>query len=606
VKTTLIAAHQVTKGDLLPLYGCLGVLALAASVKRAGYQCDVLDLVEYNNLADQPLDQVTDEIVKKIIQSNPNILGISTTSDSLAIGLELGRKIKKLNPDLILIFGGPGVSYCSQEVLKHFYYVDYILRGEADDAFPEFISAIISRNFTPEVKGLLFRNESGIEDLGWPEPIADLDSLPIPAYEFCQNHSGENIWFDRHFGFIIEAGRGCPYNCIFCSTASYFKRKYRLKSVKRLMEEIKYVKHLTRDKIIRFNHDLLTYNHEYIESLCHELIKHYPELKWSCFSRIDTVNHELLHKMARAGCVEIYYGIEVATEKMQKLIGKRLKLANIDEILESMRKLNLNFVFSFVIGLPGEEISDIQALISLALKSKSICQKNCLVQIHTLVPDSGARLLRENHVELEYDEEGSIIDSSISREWFSIRKLIQTYPEIFPRFYNLRKVGHEKNELKDPTTYANFAFILEEVIPYSLVFAYRYLNEKLAKVVLECLHQEHVILLNNLEDSDYNNLLDKLRISITDLISGSDELKFFQSVFEYEKTIFQVTQKKSSDFYKKIEIDYSESEIIDYFSNSNFPSDNQFKQKKHLIVGWDGTNQKIKCFEIPHELLILV
>jgi hypothetical protein len=115
-----------------------------------------------------------------------------------------------------------------------------------------------------------------------------------------------------------------------------------------------------------------------------------------------------------------------------------------------------------------------------------------------------------------------------------------------------------------------------------------------------------VILLNNLEDSDYNNLLDKLRISITDLISGSDELKFFQSVFEYEKTIFQVTQKKSSDFYKKIEIDYSESEIIDYFSNSNFPSDNQFKQKKHLIVGWDGTNQKIKCFEIPHELLILV
>jgi radical SAM superfamily enzyme YgiQ (UPF0313 family) len=606
MKTTLIAIHQVTKDEPIPLYGSLGILALSASLRARNIECEVIDLVQYHGIGNRQFIEIQNEIVTKILSTNPKIIGFSTISDSLVNGLLISRQIKKETRGIVTVFGGPGVSYCANEVITRFPEVDYIIRGEADYALPEFISEYSCGNFFPILKGLVYQQNNQIFDHGWPDPVSDLDQLPVPLYEFCKDPEGAN-WFDNNFGFFIEAGRGCPYNCNFCSTSYFFKRKFRVKSVERIIAEIKSIHQKSIGKRIILNHDLLTFNHDYIKRLCDGLMLNFSDLNWGCNSRLDTIDHDLLKKMSSSGCSYVYIGIEVATEKMQKSIGKKLDLSQVDVVLNSLHDLKYDFVFSFIIGLPEEEISDVEALFSMALKAKLIGKENCLVQIHPLMPELGSRIFQDKSVELFYDADSSIVDTAIPRHWSAQWKIISENPDIFARFYSLKNtmLNYNSNS-SEPSKYSFFAYLVEKIMKRSLVYAYTLLGDTYSPLLINCFDTSDIVILRCLEEIDFTNLLENIRSkTCQNLNEMIPEFEIYNTIAKYEIAVFQVLYHKSRDFISNIEVNFTENEIIEIISN---PKKNIKKSEKkyNLMLFWDSDAEKVKCMEIPPEFASLI
>ena len=370
----------------VPLFRCLGILALSAALKRKDIEVDVLDLSRFNVGVASDFDAIIEDVFDAISSSNPEILGLSTMSNNIVIALEICRRVKKKHPEIVTILGGPGASFSASGIMASFNQVDFIVRGEADSIFPELIEQMQNKKVMKTINGVVYRDGEEIVDSGWPEPITDLDSLPIPDYEIC----GTDDSLDE--SVTIEVGRGCPFACTFCSTSSFFKRKFRVKSVNRVIEEIALVQQRFGYRRIKMNHDLLTFNRDYIISLCDALSMLDFPIQWGCSARLDTLDDEMLSTMKHAGCDTIYLGIEVVTSRMQQIINKRLDLNRLDNILEIAIGLDFKMILSFVIGFPEETQTDIDALWEFIFRAKSTYSLKIMIQVHSLVPEPGSKL----------------------------------------------------------------------------------------------------------------------------------------------------------------------------------------------------------------------
>ena len=122
----------------------------------------------------------------------------------------------------------------------------------------------------------------------------------------------------------LEAGRGCPYGCTFCSTSPFWGRKFRIKSVEALICEM--VSFNKKYGVTKFSlvHDMFTANPGHLEHFCNNIIQEVPNFTWGCSSRVDVLNEAIIDKMRKANCKGIYLGIETGSPSMQKLINMQV------------------------------------------------------------------------------------------------------------------------------------------------------------------------------------------------------------------------------------------------------------------------------------------
>src|SRR5262249_48402881 len=140
---------------------------------------------------------------------------------------------------------------------------------------------------------------------------------------------------------FLEVGRGCPFQCEFCSTAPYWHRRHRVKSPTRILEEIRTVQHLFGTKRVHFTHDLFTTNGTWVKSMCEALIGAGSPVGWTCSARTDTVDEYLLSLMKEAGCSAIYFGLESGSERILREIKKNIPLSHSLEIISTCRRVGI-------------------------------------------------------------------------------------------------------------------------------------------------------------------------------------------------------------------------------------------------------------------------
>lgn len=197
----------------------------------------------------------------------------------------------------------------------------------------------------------------------------DLNKLPAPAFHLLpmEKYSYE-ILGDRFA--LFEASRGCPHSCTFCSAKQMYGPQYRIKLADRLIEE---VEHAVKDFGVRNAYfiDLeFTMNNEAnranVERLCDLLVERKLGLKWTCQTRVDTVERPLLRKMKEAGCGVIHFGVETGSERTMKSIDKRVTFAQVGEAVRAAEEAGIRTVAFFMFGLPGETEADMEETIEFA------------------------------------------------------------------------------------------------------------------------------------------------------------------------------------------------------------------------------------------------
>jgi radical SAM superfamily enzyme YgiQ (UPF0313 family) len=216
------------------------------------------------------------------------------------------------------------------------------------------------------IKGIAWRNKDEII-LNFPRPfVADLDDLPIPMHELLPLQSYRMPMIKGAFTFIVTS-RGCPAGCTYCIKHVSYQYSTRIRSPKLIMEELWYLKKLGINNIHMYA-DLFTVNRDQVVELCKLMIEENIKIKWTCNSRVDFVDEEMLTLMGQAGCRLISWGIESGNEQILKHARKGAYPDKAERALRWAKQAGIMNWGYFIIGLPGETEETIRETIDFAKK----------------------------------------------------------------------------------------------------------------------------------------------------------------------------------------------------------------------------------------------
>ena len=203
------------------------------------------------------------------------------------------------------------------------------------------------------ILGLAWRNAGGEIVINPDRPfIPNLDDLPIPHHEMLPLDKQRMPMMKGAFTFIVTS-RGCPAGCKYCIKHVSYQNSVRVRSAENMCDEIEYLHKLAIYNIHMYA-DLFTVNREHVISFCEELIRRNIKIKWTCNSRVDYVDEEMLTLMGKAGCWLISWGIESANEQVLKMARKGYKKEQAFKALKWAKAAGIKNWGYFIIGLPGE------------------------------------------------------------------------------------------------------------------------------------------------------------------------------------------------------------------------------------------------------------
>ncbi|UCF45569.1 MAG: cobalamin-dependent protein [Candidatus Bathyarchaeota archaeon] len=296
---------------------------------------------------------------KRLESFNPDVVatsGFATCNVYVAARtLELAKKLK---PNGLTVTGGQHFSAMAQESLEAYPEIDVIIRGEGEETLVELIGAIGEGSNLSRVAGISFRKSQKIRH-NPPRPlIEDLDRLPFPGYEFVKEYA-HRYHFTMMGGTkarygMVEASRGCPHRCTFCSQWKHWHGTYRHKSVKRVADEIEFLYSNYGSRLLWLTDDNFGLDQR-IDSLCDELIKRGFSDDVTCFmqARCDDVvrNQRVLAKMNRAGINWLLLGVESHSKGNLDRFRKGTKP---EDAINAVRLLKQNGIFSQATCIIGE------------------------------------------------------------------------------------------------------------------------------------------------------------------------------------------------------------------------------------------------------------
>lgn len=404
----------------------IGLISLGAVAQRDNHKVVVYDPKREIRFGHRRYDRdFYRKSAEDILALRPEAVGFTTLGCSFLYAVKVAELLKQKEPDLTILLGGPHATMLAKEILEAYWQFDVIVRHEAEETLPQVLTRVDTRDFY-RIPGISWRvGRIGIQSTPGLPKIEDLDTLPLPAYDL---YPVEDLELKL---MRVEAGRGCPFHCTFCSTASFFQRSFRLKSPERLLYEMDFLHNRYNVSEFKLDHDLFTVDRRKVAAFC-EVVQN-RSYKWRVSARTDCVDKELLEKMALAGCIGLYFGIETGSKRMQQLSQKRLKLEGVEQILDVTQSLGIEATVSFITGYP-EELSEDQAdTLNMIGSAFQRPPHLCTPQLHILVPEPGTPLFKSHSNSLRYD--GYVTKFNARLLDVSDLEEIQAHPELYSTYY---------------------------------------------------------------------------------------------------------------------------------------------------------------------------
>jgi anaerobic magnesium-protoporphyrin IX monomethyl ester cyclase len=307
-----------------------------------------------------------DETNKYIAQYQPDIIIAITGFEIFDHDMDMVRGIKEHNPNSKIVLFGHYATQFTQEVMERVP-VDIIIQGEPDLIFAEAYKKIKAGESLKDVKGIAYRTKDGEivlqqGNLRLPDPSV----LPMPAYDMLEQGAYFEPFLPKPFG-MIQSARGCPYQCNYCVKS--FGTKLTTRTPEQIVDEIKELKRLFGIKSLRFIDDTFTVIPSRVIAICKLMIEEKVDVQWSCLSRADTLNEEMLIWMKKAGCKRVYIGVESGSQRILDFYKKKV---NVEEALANIKlckKIGVETMGFFIVGMPEETREDFDLTLKFAKKS---------------------------------------------------------------------------------------------------------------------------------------------------------------------------------------------------------------------------------------------
>jgi anaerobic magnesium-protoporphyrin IX monomethyl ester cyclase len=344
LKITLVNPPYPLNAHSHPPFIPLGLAYLGAVAEREGHQVTVIDC--------QGEKLTYDSFRQRIKQVPSDVVGVTSTTLLYNSAKTIMEISKEEQPNAVTMIGGSHVSFWDENALNESPAIDIIVRREGELTFLELLQRIAAKKSFEGVLGTTFRGSEGKIIRNDDRPfLHDLDSLPSPAYHLLPLDSyhrmGKTI-------FPIVTSRGCVQWCDFCSTVRMFGRGDRVRSPKKVVDDMEMLHNKYGQSQFTFYDDAFTVNRQHTLEMCADIKARKLDVTWDCETRVDAVDKELLEKMHDAGCITIWFGVESGSEKILDQMHKKIKPEGVRSAFKMAQKAGMMTIASAVIGFPGE------------------------------------------------------------------------------------------------------------------------------------------------------------------------------------------------------------------------------------------------------------
>ncbi len=333
----------------------LSLLYVAALLEKDGVECEILDVVGEGLTYEQALERIR--------VFSPDIVGFTLSTYCFGPVLEWINKIKE-DTGLPIIVGGAHAALYPKETMVH-EAIDYLVVGEAEYPLPEFVRAFWGDKDFSNIKSLAYRkNGEAVIDLT-RQAIPDIDDVPLPALHLLEMDRYHNIISKRRNFTAMLSSRGCPYKCTFCDQKT---PSYRTRSPEGFVGEI--LRNYNQFGIREFDiyDSTFTADKKRVKEICKLLVLEDIDIGFTIRSRVDSVDHDVLDHLQKAGCHTIFYGVESADADILRSMRKEITLEQIEDIVGYTKKIGIDTLGYFMIGYPGETKETMEKTIQFAMK----------------------------------------------------------------------------------------------------------------------------------------------------------------------------------------------------------------------------------------------
>lgn len=320
----------------------IGTYAVAASLIEAGCEVRVFDWHGKRGFED--------DMEAELKAFSPDVAGFTVLQANRFGALEIAELAKRVVPEVKVAFGGVSATALWEFFLTHYPQVDAIVLGEGDTTMPELVQTWMDGGDLSTVAGIARRGADGPQCTAPRAPVADLDSLPIPARWFAYNH--------------LALTRGCPGHCTFCGSPAFWGPKVRFRSATHFVDEIQL---LAKQGITHLyvSDDTFTLDKKRVIAVCREIIERGLDVEWQAISRVNTVDAEVLSWMRRAGCIQVSFGVESGDTAIRDFLNKNIRE---DDVVRAFALCHAEGILArayFIYGCPGESEATVDATLDL-------------------------------------------------------------------------------------------------------------------------------------------------------------------------------------------------------------------------------------------------
>jgi len=335
-----------------------GLMYIASYLRDAGVGVEVLDLKQMQFSRPSLLRRSIVEIealVKQLAkQKSPKYVGITSTTISYIPATKIARAVKEVLPDAMVVIGGVHVTFTAHETLEECPWIDVVVRGEGEKTMLE----LVQGKNPAEIDGISYRDNGKIVDNQDRAPLQP-EEIPIPAYDLLDM---------RKYAYVVlMCTRGCPYQCTFCELPDIHGRKIRYRNSSDVSRELELALSLNPDLEIRYEDEFMGLQMERTRDVL-ELIAGKNVGQFRAATRPDAVNDELLKLLKKAGCTNLYIGMESGSDQVLRLNKRSITVAKILEIATLFERNEMLFHAGFILGMPGETKETLEQTLDVALK----------------------------------------------------------------------------------------------------------------------------------------------------------------------------------------------------------------------------------------------
>lgn len=340
----------------------VGIPTMGAILKKLGYNCD-LWFQSMSDFKEEKLQQY-------------DIVGLGSLSNTIPEAYRLADSLKQKG--IIVILGGPHVTFMPEEALEH---CNYVVIGEGDNTLPSLVSTIASGGSPHTIPGLAYKLPSGEIHYTEPADLVDYKNLLSPDFLLSPQVRKQGI------PPIVVTSRGCPHNCPFCCVTAVFGRQYRIKTNEQVIAELRPVLH----RSITFGDDNFFAQPARTKSLLRDMIvQNAVPLRWATQMCVKAASdEEFLDLMKETHCRTVYLGVESVIPETLKKFRKTHNVEAIGHCVEKLHKRNIGIHGMFVVDI-NDDINTPRKIVDYAIATDMD-----MIQIFSFTPFPGTAAYKE-------------------------------------------------------------------------------------------------------------------------------------------------------------------------------------------------------------------